>query len=659
MSTAISQPESSNQAHELRFRQVHLDFHTSEHIPGVGSEFDPEQFAHTLKSAYVDSVTLFSRCHHGWIYHDTKFPNRHPNLTCNLLAEQIRACHSNDIRCPIYITVGWDELTARTHPEWIEVHEDGKRDGAKPLSPGWHKLDFASPYLDYVVEQTEEVLDMFGDEVDGVFFDIIHVRGVHSTWCLSEFQRLGWDPATDQPRMRALLLKRYVDRISGAVRAKNSNCTIFHNAGHVSSEFRPVLNGFSHLELESLPTGGWGYMHFPMTVRYARTLGKDYLGMTGKFSETWGHFNSYKPKAALEYECFSALAQGGKCSIGDQLHPTGVLDAPTYKLIGSVYKQIAEREPWCRGARSVTEIAVLSAELFQTSGGRINEANLGATRVLMEGRHQFDIVDFETDLSDYRVVLLPDLAELDAQKLAWLDKFVADGGAILATGSSGFGLCGFPAELVGGLPFSPDFLLADPAMEVEGAEGPFVMYESGRQVRPTKGAEILAKVCEPYFNRTWDHFCSHAHAPVRGEGPDPAALLEGRIGYLAHPVFTTYARHSMPLHRELVLSMLRRLLPEPLLSVDGPKSLQATLTQQEDRRIVHLLHYIPERRGLALDVVEDRLPVHDVNVTLRGQVPASVWLQPQGVPLSFEAAAGVTRFKVPVVSGHQMIVLEA
>jgi hypothetical protein len=31
------------------------------------------------------------------------------------------------------------------------------------------------------------------------------------------------------------------------------------------------------------PSGGWGYMHFPLTVRYARGLGIDCMGMTGKF----------------------------------------------------------------------------------------------------------------------------------------------------------------------------------------------------------------------------------------------------------------------------------------------------------------------------------------------------------------------------------------
>lgn len=33
---------------ELRFRQIHLDFHTSEAIDSVGSNFDPDEFAETL-----------------------------------------------------------------------------------------------------------------------------------------------------------------------------------------------------------------------------------------------------------------------------------------------------------------------------------------------------------------------------------------------------------------------------------------------------------------------------------------------------------------------------------------------------------------------------------------------------------------------------------
>ena len=69
-----------DQSLPLRYRQIHLDFHTSGHIPDIGIDFDPEEFAATLKKAHVNSVTCFGRCHHGYIYHKTDiFPERiHP-----------------------------------------------------------------------------------------------------------------------------------------------------------------------------------------------------------------------------------------------------------------------------------------------------------------------------------------------------------------------------------------------------------------------------------------------------------------------------------------------------------------------------------------------------------------------------------------------------
>ena len=59
------------------FRQIHLDFHTSPLIPDVGADFDPEEFAATLKNAHVNSINLFARGHHGMLYYDSKaFPER-------------------------------------------------------------------------------------------------------------------------------------------------------------------------------------------------------------------------------------------------------------------------------------------------------------------------------------------------------------------------------------------------------------------------------------------------------------------------------------------------------------------------------------------------------------------------------------------------------
>ncbi len=655
--------------HKLRFRQIHLDFHTSEQIPGIGSEFDADEFVDTLKRAQVNSVTVFSRCHHGMIYHDTRFPAKHPHLTCNLLAEQIAACHQHDIRCPIYISVGLDEYMAREHPEWLEVDENGRRAGAAPLQAGWHKLDFASPYLDYVAEQTEEVLDLFGDEVDGVFFDIIGQHGVHSGWCLEAFRKLGWNPAdpVDQKRLRQHLVDEYKRRFTALVRAKNRDCLVFHNSGHIYPSWRGVLETYSHLELESLPSGGWGYAHFPVTMRYARGLGLDCLGMTGRFAKTWGHFSSFKTAASLEYECANMLAHGAKCSVGDQLHPRGKLDQATYQLIGDAYAQVAAKEDWCDDVEPLCDVAVFNLEAVGREDGRVDSSALGAFRMLLEARHQFDFIDQVSDWSRYRLVILPDKVVVDDALAAVANRYVAGGGSLLLSHESGldpglkaFRVDGMPAELAGELPYHPDFLkVAD-----EAAAGllptEYVMYERGLKVTATAGAQVLAEVWQPYFNRTFEHFCSHFHTPADRPSGDPGVLQKGRIIYCAHPLFACFAKHGMVFYKQLALNLIDRLLPDPLLVADGPSTLHCTWNRQpaRDRSVVHLLHYIPERRTQAADYLEDVLPLYDLTIKLKAARPSRVYLAPQDRDLSFELADGRVVVTVPELRGHQMVVLD-
>ena len=110
-------------------RQIHLDFHTSEFIEDIGIDFNPTEFGETLKNAHVNSVTLFARCHHGWLYYPSKkHPHLiHPNLNNkNLLIEQIEACHKQGIKAPIYTTVPWDGRVMRENPEWLSLDENGE-----------------------------------------------------------------------------------------------------------------------------------------------------------------------------------------------------------------------------------------------------------------------------------------------------------------------------------------------------------------------------------------------------------------------------------------------------------------------------------------------------------------------------------------------------
>lgn len=656
----------------LRFRQVHLDFHTSEHIPDVGKDFDPEEFAATLEKARVNSVTCFGRCHHGWIYYDTKaFPERrHPTLRRNLLKEQIEACHKRNIRVPIYVTIQWDHYTAQRHPEWWVLDENGYPTGTKIYEPGFYRnLCVNTPYTEFLRALVKEILETL--PVDGFFFDIVRPLECSCYYCRRDMKAQGLDPSNAEHRRQFALqmINNWKRSMTQYVRQFNKDCTIFYNAGHIGPRHRAVADAYTHWELESLPSGGWGYLDFPLKVRYTRTLNMESLGMTGKFHTSWGDFHSFKNRAALEFECFQMLALGAKCSIGDQLHPSGKIDPVTYELIGSVYRQVEEKEPWCEGAVAVTDVGVLTPEEFLGGASRrLPPACWGFTRMLQELQIQFDVLDSKSDFTKYKLLILPDNIPVDAQLRAKLQEYLHSGGALLATYESGkhptedrFNLPELGVELVGDAPYSPDFIVPEGPVGEGLPATEHVMYLKGKQVKVQDGTEVLAYTVVPYFNRTWEHFCSHRHTPSSGKRGYPAITRRNNVIYFIHPVFTQYHQNAPLWCKRLVGNAIKMLLPEPVVRVDGPSSLLVSLNEQPEkrRRVLHLLHYIPERRGEAFDVIEDVILLRNLKVSLRQDHPVKqILLVPQNQALQFSNVGGRIAFTVPELKGHQMVSIE-
>jgi hypothetical protein len=655
---------------DLRFRQIHLDFHTSEKIVEIGDAFDPKEFAETLKKAGVNSITCFARCHHGMIYYDTKFPARHPGLKRNLLKEQIEACHELDIRVPIYITVGWDEYMAARHPEWLERTPEGTPYGAGPLEAGWKKLCFNTPYIDYVVEQTIEVLETFGDDVDGLFFDIISQNPCCCTYCMEGMEKAGLDPESEEDRKGYALqvLNGFKKMMTDTVRKYNKTCTIFYNAGHVNPQIRETLDTYTHLELESLPSGGWGYEHFPITVRYARNLGKECLGMTGKFHKSWADFGGFKNQPALEYECFMSLANGAKCSIGDQLHPTGAINKATYELIGRVYNQVKEKEAWCDDMEAVTEIAVFTPEALEAGHIRLHPSLRGVHRMLTEAHYQFDIVDEKMDFSPYKLLILPDVITLDEQLKAKLKAYTDGGGKVILSYKSGmnraedaFIMDGLGVDLIGEAEFSPDYVVPDEEVRDGLLDTEYVMYERGLWVKSQSGTQSLAQIWNPYFNRSYRHFCSHFQTPVEKESEYPAITRKGNVIYFSHPIFSAYHEHGVRAYKLLVINSLKLLLKGPLIRTNAPTTAHITLNYQreENRYIAHILHYIPERRFAQIDTIEDIIPLYQLELQVKlPEKPAKVYCAPEGKALDFTYEDGYACVTVHEVIGHQMVVFQ-
>ncbi len=650
---------------DFKFRQVHLDFHTSPYIENIGAEFDKKEWQETLKKGSVDSITVFSKCHHGYSFHPTKANEMHPHLKFDLLKAQLDACEEIGIRAPVYISAGFDEKEARRHPEWIIRNKEQKGTVHKFENPGFNLLCFNTPYLDMLIAQVEEVMAVYNP--CEIFMDIVGERVCYCPACLKDMEALGIDVNDDDAVLNfgKTVYRKYLDRVYEAVKKYNSNTSIYQNSGHLSKGRPDLVDTLEHFELESLPTGGWGYDHFPMSAAYARILRENYLGMTGKFHGTWGEFGGFKHPNALIYETSLSLAEGAGSSIGDQMHPSGRLNESTFNLIGKAYKEVEKKEPWCKNAKNIADVAVLSVEAMgvdrYSDKGR---ADFGINRILLESNKLYNFIDKDEDFNKYKLLIMPDFIRMDEDLKIKTEKYLANGGKLILSGVSGlnenneFAIdCGI--EYIGENEFNPTYFV--PLFDTVNGSTEYLCRCPSHKFKNID-AEITANAQNPYFNRTVEHFCSHQHAPNDTKTTFPAIAIKNNVAYIGWEVFSGYAI-SGDLHlKEISTFVINKLLgDESTITVKNfPDRAIVTLTEQksEERKIVHLLFAHTSIRGKNVEVIEDVVPLYNVQVTVKCEKCKKVTLVPENKEIPFEFLNGAVSFNVPEVYIHQMISIE-
>jgi len=349
------------------------------------------------------------------------------------------------------------------------------------------------------------------------------------------------------------------------------------------------------------------------------------------------------------------------------MHPRGTLDPLTYRRIGAAFEAVKAREAWCLGATPVAEAAILVDDDWTDFGiAKASDAVWGATRMLVESHVQFNLVDRGADFTPYRLLILPDNRPLDEATIGKLNAFAQAGGAVLATAGGGwaardgrFALEALPLADRGWTETTANYIRL--AESFRGAVEPsdYVIRRAFRQVQPGPGCETPAQTVLPYFERTPDHFTSHHHAPPDRPGDYPALVIRGRLMYCAAPLFEAYHRDGDTHCRQIFARCLETLLPDRLISLGPRPMIEAGLTRQAGRRVLHLVNYAASKRGAAPETMETIPPLFDI--PLRCRLPAApkrVYLAPEGADLTFEYIGGTVRCVVPRLDIQALVVME-
>ena len=261
------------------------------------------------------------------------------------------------------------------------------------------------------------------------------------------------------------------------------------------------------------------------------------------------------------------------------------------------------------------------------------------------------LYDFETFKLDLQLIKVRE--NFGAIDLNTNAEFVKNGGSIVASGESGFKEIGI--DIKGPSEYDLDFI----SCKLDEIVTPFLSYTKA-YVSQCDG-EVLAKVHEPYFNRTFRHFCGHKNTPFKPEAASyPALVKNGNVIYFAHPVFSAYNKSGNYVLERYIKNGIEKTYNKNIKLSYYPSCARIRMRKSDENCFyaIHMLYAPPVNRGNVC-LLEDFPPLYNTEMTVKiPEKVKSITLVPQGKELEFTQKGDEVSFCVDKMELHQLIVVK-
>ena len=633
----------------------------------------------------------------------SKLPFQHPSpwlkgrASGDLIGDAVREAHAHGVR--LISRCDFSKIhqdVYEEHPDWCYVSPKGERQ----IYNGLYSTCPSAPYYqEKSIEIIGEVMDHY--PIDGFFFnwfsfplrDYSHnYFGIcQCAHCHRRFEeRYGMTLPREEDWSNPAYLRwreysrETLDELAGRIRAyikeRNANvCLILNRNPDVI--MHEVNNAVDR------PQPIWVYWAGEVG-RQSRTAHpeKPVVINSVMFLDIPYRFSAEQP-GLVGLHLAQTLSQG----VNPWAYVIGTTDQPDRKnfaIVGEMLRFHRDHEQYYDGLRSAAKVAIISSLRSEERYGRANgEATVlnerrGAYRALVEGHVPFDIlpdehlVAAEQDgrLARYAALVLPNVAVLDDAQLGVLDRYVANGGGLVATYDSSaftgegqpraaFGLRSLGAERIAArregahamrsaylrvtrredLPDSDDtdFVALDRAyLYVDRREG---AVPSLRLIPPERYG--------PPEKCYWDIETEHPGLLWQSYG-------RGKTAYFPWPIGALFFDLSLPEHRTLLVNAVAQVSSEGRQVVtNAPPQVEVVVGEQAEpkRTIVHLINY-SGHQGRSF---HDPLEIRDIQVALAVNQPIRrVWSTRLAESLTHSQSNGRISFVVPHLNLFDLIVLE-
>ena len=230
-----------------------------------------------------------------------------------------------------------------------------------------------------------------------------------------------------------------------------------------------------------------------------------------------------------------------------------------------------------------------------------------------EFHYEAAVLDDACDLRPYALLILPDYVSPTPKLAKALNAYLKGGGKVIVSNLSAFAedgramLDALPLQQIGEVEKFPTYWRAGRKFSAELALSDRVVYLPGRKVRAGKGTQILAQRVLPYFQRSDLMFCSHFQTPPQAGADTHAAVIRGaNFLYFADPIFREYREYGNIAVRDGWRAAMESLIGPAPFGAGLPTTILICPRRRGRDLILTLLHYIPTRKAIGQDMIEER-----------------------------------------------------
>jgi hypothetical protein len=647
----------------------------------IATRFEPEQIINRFAKARINTVVIFAKCQYGNFYYNTRIGHKHTGLgDQDFLGEMIDHAHRQNIRVIAYYSNMWDTEAARLHPEWMAEEADGRYSYNR-----WPTMSLLSPYRDLVHSHLTELTTQY--DIDGIWSDILSDLPTFDRYTRERYeqdfgqpmprhnQEAGW---INMVRWQQDRLYDYIDECYQLVKAIKPEVAYIVNFYGTPYAMPSQGLSFKHLKRSDMgSTEGyteWQGLIFPgFAARYMRsgTDGRPFEVLTGRFVHTWDF--TLRPLAQMRFEAFSVVANGGAVCIDDEPYQDGQLEPAVYDTIENIYSEIERREQVLHGAEPVRYAALYVSQKAReldevlnrtkpSSNPLVPESNMnpsdsdllpawmGTYKALIEAHIPVEIVDDRPEsfatLSRYKVVYLANILTLSADEADALRTYVANGGAVVATGATslydeqGKRLTNYTLADLFGVNFIkrgeftfPYFQFQDSPITSDLIRRPLPHYMAMWEVQPNSPeVQVAATRRNPLIETSGETYYHNNQPPPDDDTGEPVIVYRtygrGRVIYCGAMPESNYARLGHIPYRQLIANMVTWAAGGlPPVRATGLLNTEIVVNRLGEDWIVHLVSGFPQRavrfgQQRTVDTIEEIVPLYNVQLTIPTTVKA-------------------------------------